>query len=218
VSYDAPPPPGEPTPESGATPPVPPPYEPPAPPADAPAPPPPPPPPPPAAAYPPPPAGYGAPTPGAPVPYAEWIQRVLAYLVDYVPILVIYIIGIILVAILGSIASGLGLLAYLATVVAAIGYWVLNRVMLAGKTGQSLGKRVIGLKLIGEASGQPIGAGNALVRDIAHILDGICFIGYLWPNWDAKRQTFADKIMTTIVIPGDKQDVATAFKATLPNA
>ena len=54
MSYDAPPPPGEPTPESGATPPVPPPPSeppaPPAPPADVP------PPPPPAAGYPPPPA------------------------------------------------------------------------------------------------------------------------------------------------------------------
>ena len=35
---------------------------------------------------------------------------------------------------------------------------------------------------------------------ICHILDGVCFIGYLWPIWDAKKQTFADKIMNTYVI------------------
>jgi len=26
-------------------------------------------------------------------------------------------------------------------------------------------------------------------------------VGYLFPLWDAKRQTFADKIMTTVCLP-----------------
>ena len=56
------------------------------------------------------------------MPYAEVGSSIVpAYLVDYVRSCLIHIIGIILVVILGSIASGLGLLAYLATVVAAIG-------------------------------------------------------------------------------------------------
>jgi uncharacterized RDD family membrane protein YckC len=29
----------------------------------------------------------------------------------------------------------------------------------------------------------------------------ICYIGFLWPLWDTKRQTLADKIMQTVVIP-----------------
>ena len=32
------------------------------------------------------------------------------------------------------------------------------------------------------------------------ILDAVAYVGYLWPLWDDKRQTFADKIMRTIVI------------------
>ncbi len=59
---------------------------------------------------------------------------------------------------------------------------------------------MLGIKLIDEQSGQPIGAGKCFLRQICHILDGLCYIGYLWPLWDAKKQTFADKIMTTIVI------------------
>jgi hypothetical protein len=40
------------------------------------------------------------------------------------------------------------------------------------------------------------------VRQLAHIIDGaICYIGYLFPLWDAKRQTIADKIMGTICVP-----------------
>ncbi|MDQ1647203.1 MAG: hypothetical protein QOJ50_3387, partial [Cryptosporangiaceae bacterium] len=48
---------------------------------------------------------------------------------------------------------------------------------------------------------EPIGIGRTIRRDFAHIVD--CFpwgIGVLWPLWDAKRQTFADKIMNTVVV------------------
>jgi uncharacterized RDD family membrane protein YckC len=41
----------------------------------------------------------------------------------------------------------------------------------------------------------------AFARDIAHIIDTIiCFVGYLFPLWDAKKQTLADKIVKTLVI------------------
>jgi hypothetical protein len=45
-------------------------------------------------------------------------------------------------------------------------------------------------------------AGMALARDSCHILDSFaCYIGWLFPLCDAKRQTFADKIVSTAVIP-----------------
>jgi hypothetical protein len=51
------------------------------------------------------------------------------------------------------------------------------------------------------ADGQPMGGGMAFVRDLAHIIDALpCYIGYLFPLWDARRQTFADKIMSTVVL------------------
>ena len=80
------------------------------------------------------------------------------------------------------------------------GWTIYNRWITAGRTGQSLGKRVIKISLISEANGQPIGALNAFLRDLVHILDGIAYIGYLWPLWDEKKQTFSDKIMKTIVV------------------
>ena len=53
-------------------------------------------------------------------------------------------------------------------------------------------------------SGPPIGPGMSVVRWIAHFVDSlICYIGWLFPLWDAKRQTFADKILNTIVIPSE---------------
>ena len=82
---------------------------------------------------------------------------------------------------------------------AALVWQIYNRCIVAGRTGQSLGKRVLKIKLVSEATGQPIGALNAFVRDLLHILDGIGYIGYLWPLWDDKCQTFADKLMKTVV-------------------
>lgn len=149
------------------------------------------------------PGGPGTPYPGAPyqgtpgyagVPtyqYSDWIHRVGAYLVDLVPVFVIYFIG----ALTGKTAI------FLITLLIAIGYQVWNRWVLGGQ-GQSLGKRALGMRLVSEQTGQPIGTLNAFLRDICHFVDGvICYVGYLFPLWDAKRQTLADKIMHTVVVP-----------------
>ena len=65
-----------------------------------------------------------------------------------------------------------------------------------------VGKSVLKIKVVSENSGQPIGFGLSIVRQLAHIVDAIiCYIGFLFPLWDAKRQTLADKIMTTVVLP-----------------
>jgi uncharacterized RDD family membrane protein YckC len=69
-----------------------------------------------------------------------------------------------------------------------------------GRTGQSWGKRVTSIALISEQTGQPIGPLNAFLRDLVHILDGVAYVGYLWPLWDDKRQTFADMLLNTIVV------------------
>jgi hypothetical protein len=61
---------------------------------------------------------------------------------------------------------------------------------------------MVEFKVVSENTGQPIGFGMSLVRQIAHVIDGaICYIGYLFPLWDAKRQTIADKLMKTVCIP-----------------
>jgi uncharacterized RDD family membrane protein YckC len=127
-----------------------------------------------------------------PARYANWGQRVGAYLIDYVPIFVIELIA----AVTRSVIIGL-----LAALV-SLAWWIYNRCFQAGRTGQSLGKRTLHLRLISENTGEPIGAGMAFARDICHILDSLaCYIGWLFPLWDAKRQTFADKIISTVVIP-----------------
>jgi uncharacterized RDD family membrane protein YckC len=74
-----------------------------------------------------------------------------------------------------------------------------------GRTGQSLGRRARGTRLVGAQTGRPIGFGRAVVRLIAHLIDLLPFgVGYLWPLWDERRQTFADKVCRTLVVVADQ--------------
>jgi uncharacterized RDD family membrane protein YckC len=153
-------------------------------------------------APPPPPPGYGAPPPagyggpgygGMPAagawagpPLASWGVRLLAWLIDGIIIGVAY-------GIVSVISKPLALLV-----------WIGGFVYLAymqGTTGATIGKGVMKIKVLREADGQVIGFGMALLRYLLHfVLDGICLIGYLFPLWDAKKQTFADKILSTVVV------------------
>jgi uncharacterized RDD family membrane protein YckC len=149
--------------------------------------------------------GYGAPGGyagyGPAVQYATWLQRVGAYLLDGLCVAPFSI----LAAVLGHSTGSDGLphynaFYYLFSLLGLVvtGY---NRWYQAGKTGQSWGKKALGIRLLDEATGQPIGGGKAFLRDLAHIVDAvICYIGFLFPLWDAKKQTLADKIVKTVVV------------------
>ncbi len=149
--------------------------------------------------------------------YASWGQRVGAYLVDIlvtVPAYIVVFVGLGIGAggattdpVTGEV-SGTNSVGF---VIATVGYllifaiFIWNSVIRQGRTGWSIGKQVLGIRLVREEDGAPMGAGMNFVRQIVHVVDGIpCYIGYLWPLWDAKRQTFADKIMKTVVVQQKK--------------
>lgn len=78
--------------------------------------------------------------------------------------------------------------------------WVWNRVVQQGRTGQSIGKAALGIVLVSARTGTPIGAGSAFLREVVHyVVDGLVFIGYLWPLWDRRKQTLGDKVVGTVV-------------------
>ena len=157
--------------------------------------------------------GYGQ---GA---YASWGQRVGASLIDglivgLVPIILYIIAG---VALVGSVhttydsngypvstTSGGGgavaVIVYLLAVVIGLG-GTLFLCYREGTTGQTPGKKMLNIRTVRETDGQYIGMGMAFVRRLAHFVDGaICYIGFLWPLWDDKGQTLADKIVSTVVV------------------
>ncbi|MBW4719185.1 RDD family protein [Saccharothrix obliqua] len=143
---------------------------------------------------------YGRPaTPPPAGGYAEWGTRALGALVDYIAPGVVVAILVIVGSATGDptialVLSGIGY-------VAQLGWLIYNSWYLAGTTGQSYGKKIAKIKLIKEETGQPIGFGNAFVRYLCHFVDSlVCLVGWFAPLWDVKKQTWADKIMGTVVV------------------
>jgi uncharacterized RDD family membrane protein YckC len=162
--------------------------------------------------------GYGPPPPLAYGPplrtdYASFGKRVGAYLIDTIPSTIgsiVFLVGYFYWIFQLSTTASSSLPDFTAGLTPMIvgagiqllgtGWTLYNRWLVAGRTGQSLGKRVTKIKLVGELTDAPIGPMNAFLRDLVHILDGMAYVGYLWPLWDDKRQTFADKIVRTVVV------------------
>ncbi|MFB7662438.1 RDD family protein [Kitasatospora sp. NPDC056138] len=175
--------------------------------------------------------GYGAPQPGYGIPqqqgpyggagmvqnfYAGWGSRVVARIIDMVVIGIIP--GIILFMIRGkttvdcsaigqgghcvtSTTGGVSPALYnvLSGAVSIIIWAVLA--LMKSSMGQSLGQKAVNIRMVNEATGQPLSFGAAFAREALHLLDTFsCCVGYLWPLWDAKKQTFSDKIMSTVVV------------------
>jgi uncharacterized RDD family membrane protein YckC len=94
----------------------------------------------------------------------------------------------------------------------AFGIW--NTIVRQGKTGASIGKSALHIRVLSEETGQPIGVGQNFARQLTHILDGLaCYIGYLFPLWEDKRRTFADMIMKTVVLRDPNEANAAAADA-----
>ena len=144
--------------------------------------------------------------PTAQAEYANWLYRVGSYFIDALITSAVVIVVRILIGAAGQTDSfgnpqGVGLLLYLLSLAVSLGVFIWNSLVRQGSTGQSVGKQVLGTRLISIQTNQPIGAGMAFLRQLCHILDGLpCYLGYLWPLWDSKRQTFADKIVGTVVV------------------
>jgi uncharacterized RDD family membrane protein YckC len=123
-------------------------------------------------------------------PRANFGQRLLAYLVDLV---LLAIVGAIVRALFGTdFGNFLNFLLGLAYVVYLEG----------SPSGQTVGKKVLNIRVVDFDTGGPIGYGRAAIRYLARILSTIpCLLGYFWMIWDRERQTWHDKLATTVVVP-----------------
>jgi uncharacterized RDD family membrane protein YckC len=173
--------------------------------------------------------GYVPPPPGPAVTasrrlrqraYTSWVARVEAFIIDVFPFAIIVGGGWLILQstvdtacltgitpytvdqICASTYSSVGLTAMWLALLAGSAYLVWNYGYRQGTTGSSIGKSVIKFKVVSENTGQPVGFGMSVLRQAVHLIDlTICGIGYLFPLWDAKRQTLADKILSTVCLP-----------------
>jgi uncharacterized RDD family membrane protein YckC len=145
--------------------------------------------------------GFGAPGIGQlPGPLAGFGARACSFLIDIVAPCIAFLV----VPGQGAATDEVALIVILGIIVFAI--W--NTGYRQGTTGQSIGRRVTKTKLVKTETGEPIGFGMALLRlicvavtlGISFVAFGIGLLSYLWPLWDPKRQTVADKIVKAVVV------------------
>lgn len=170
-------------------------------------------------------APYGQPMPGMGMPtgYASWGARLCASLIDGLVVAlvpgILYAIGFGMVLSSASkinscayddyncraeaASAGPPAIAFLLIGIAGLAILAGGIFMLIqeGNKGQTMGKKAMNIRVVREDTGQPLGFGMAFVRRLAHFLDSIaCGIGWLWPLWDDKAQTFADKAVASVVV------------------
>ena len=98
-----------------------------------------------------------------------------------------------------QIAVGLiGLLINLAIPVLVVAYYV----YFEGRKGQTLGKKMSGIKVIREDTGEVPGMQAALIRTLLRVIDGFCgyLVGFLVANSSEKRQRLGDMVAHTLVV------------------
>jgi uncharacterized RDD family membrane protein YckC len=131
---------------------------------------------------------------------ATWRRRAAAGLIDLLTVLPAYI----LILIPNTPSRLIGVLVF-------AGVKVYSRWYLQGVTGQSWGKHACRLMLVSIRDGQPIGFGPAFRRGLEHLFDMIILgVGYLYPIWDRRKQTLADKMNKTIVISVGKNSLGSS--------
>ena len=79
--------------------------------------------------------------------------------------------------------------------------WIGYVVFYQSQMGQTLGKKVMGIKVV-DANGQKPSAITFFLRDVVgKLVSGIILgIGYLFVIWDSKKQALHDKIASTYVV------------------
>ncbi len=153
-------------------------------------------------------------------PYADWGRRALGFFLDLLPALILSAIANISFA--ASSASvdpdWVGSQSYLVDLqgpspmyyilhILAVLYWFANKGLLEGVTGQSLAKRVLGMRTVSEATGGVVGPWRGLARAFlvylefaSIILCGLGLILWIWPLWEPRTQALlSDKSLGVVV-------------------
>ena len=98
----------------------------------------------------------------------------------------------------GSVAFSLGGLGSLLYIVVVFAYYTL----LEGYLGQTLGKMLLGIKVVREDSGEVPGLGAAAIRTVLRIIDGLFayLVAFITVLVSRKNQRFGDMAAHTLVV------------------
>jgi len=90
------------------------------------------------------------------------------------------------------------ILLLIAAVLAAAAYFGLLE---GGRTGQTVGKRALGIRVVDIDTEGELGVRRGVGRYFARWLSAlVCGVGYLWMLWDPQKQCWHDKIVRSAVV------------------
>jgi len=93
--------------------------------------------------------------------------------------------------------GGAFVLVYLLALVVTFGYWI----YFWGKTGETLGMRLLRLRIIDANTGTPIGYGRATIRLLMSFVNTwACYLGWIWVAFDPRKQGWHDKVANSVVV------------------
>jgi uncharacterized RDD family membrane protein YckC len=71
-----------------------------------------------------------------------------------------------------------------------------------GRTGQSIGRSLVNIRVVDADTRQPIGLGRAFGRFLAaqFLSRWFCSLGYLWMLFNGRKQTWHDLIVSSVVV------------------
>lgn len=78
---------------------------------------------------------------------------------------------------------------------------VLNFVIFAGLSGQTIGMRILGIRIV-RLDGKPFTSRDAIIRHLVGYPLSMAagFLGFLWMLWDPRQQGWHDKLARTVVV------------------
>jgi len=123
-------------------------------------------------------------------PRAGFWRRFVASFVDGI------VIGVVNAILLGFLSDNA---ATALAVLVGLGYYTYFE---GSTSGQTVGKKALGIRVLSLADGGQIGYGRAFIRYIGRIVSAIpIFLGYFWMLWDEEKQTWHDKFAGSVVVP-----------------
>jgi uncharacterized RDD family membrane protein YckC len=99
----------------------------------------------------------------------------------------------------GTASASLGTLGTLILLIISFGYYAL----LEGYLGQTLGKMLLGIKVVREDNGEVPGFGAAAIRTVMRVIDVLPFaylVGFIAVLFSGKNQRLGDMLANTLVV------------------
>ena len=146
--------------------------------------------------------GYGIarPTKTA-LPLASIGLRCGAFLLDYILMWLIPAIALAIALIFKRTMPDLAWTILYIGYAATLGLILMNWIYLVRNDGQTLGMRILGVRVV-RSNGQPLGYREAALRHLVGYPLALFSLGlgFLWAFWDARQQGWHDKLAGTVVV------------------